>query len=124
MKHLKTFNVIPMGKPRMNKADAWKKRPCVLKYWAYKDELLLQVGKFVMPESDFRVVFYLPMPKSWSKKFKLTMINKPHKQKPDVDNLLKGLMDCLCKEDKFIWDVRVTKLWGDEGQIDIYSIGE
>ena len=28
-----------MAKPRMTKADTWKKRPIVLKYWAYKDSI-------------------------------------------------------------------------------------
>ena len=102
-------------------SDKWKKRPCVEKYWAYKDALNSEVGKFRIPEANFRVVFYLPMSKSWSKKKKASMINKPHKVRPDCDNLIKAFFDCLCKEDNFIWDVRVTKLWGDKGQIDIYE---
>lgn len=124
MKHLKTFKVTPIGKPRMVASDKWKKRKCVAKYWAYKDEILSQLKGFVLPESNFRIVFYLPMPKSWSKKEKAAMMNKPHKQTPDADNCLKSLQDILCKEDKGIWDVRITKLWSNKGQIDIYNIEE
>jgi len=105
----------------MVKSDAWKKRKCVEKYWAYKDEILAQAKGFILPDSNVRIVFYFPMPKSWSKKSKDLMMNKPHKQKPDGDNVLKGIQDILCKEDKHIWDIRITKLWSDVGQIDIYK---
>jgi hypothetical protein len=40
-----------------------------------------------------------------------------HQQKPDVDNMIKALMDALYAEDAHIWDLRVTKLWGESGQI-------
>lgn len=122
MKHIKTFKVTPMGKPRMIASDKWKKRKCVEKYWAYKDKILAQSNGFILPDSNVRIVFYFPMPKSWSEKSKKLMMNKPHKQKPDVDNCGKGLMDILCKEDKHIWDIHITKLWSDAGQIDIYKM--
>jgi len=102
-------------------SDKWKKRKCVLKYWAYKNELKLQQGYFILPDSNIRIVFYFPMPKSWSNKKKAKMMNKPHQQKPDWDNVAKGFQDCLCEEDKTIWDVRVTKMWSDKGQIDVYE---
>lgn len=124
MKHIKTFRITPLGKPRMVTSDKWKKRKCIEKYWAYKDEILVQANGFILPDSNFRIVFYFPMPKSWSKKKKKEILNKPHKQKPDADNCLKAIQDILCKEDKYIWDVRITKIWSDIGQIDIYEISE
>ena len=33
---MKNIKITPVSKPRMTRADTWKKRPCVLKYWAYK----------------------------------------------------------------------------------------
>ena len=107
-----------MGKPGTTRKSARFQT----KYWAYKNELLSQIKGFILPESNIRIVFYLPMPKSWSPKMKGEFMNQPHQQKPDVDNILKGFFDCLCKEDKMIWDVRATKKWSDEGQIDIYEI--
>lgn len=45
------------------------------------------------------------------------MNGQDHQQKPDVDNMIKALMDALYAEDAHIWDLRVTKLWGESGQI-------
>jgi len=49
------------------------------------------------------------------------MNGKPHKQTPDLSNLLKSLEDALRKEDKEIWDVHASKRWGETGLIRIYS---
>ncbi|WP_100117023.1 RusA family crossover junction endodeoxyribonuclease [Klebsiella pneumoniae] len=45
-------------------------------------------------------------------------------QKPDADNMIKALMDALFTDDAHIWDFRVTKVWGESGQILISDIGE
>ena len=45
------------------------------------------------------------------------MIGKPHRMKPDKDNLEKGFLDSILKEDSVVWDGRVTKLWGEKGKI-------
>lgn len=112
----------PLPKPRMVKSDAWKKRPVVEKYWRWKDKLNLiakQVGLTSLPESDFHVIFWMPMPPSWKKKIRAEMDGTPHKNKPDGDNLMKALQDCLCESDQHIWDFRVTKRWATEGKIEI-----
>jgi Holliday junction resolvase RusA-like endonuclease len=57
------------------------------------------------------------MPASWSQKKRAVMNGQAHQQKPDVDNMIKALMDALYAEDAHIWDLRVTKLWGESGQI-------
>jgi len=100
----------------MTKSDRWKKRPVVMKYWAFKDQVKLK--GIEMPE-EARIIFYIPMPDSWSKKKKEQYLNQPHTQTPDVDNLLKGLMDAVFDDDAHIWNVHVTKLWGQTGQIHI-----
>ena len=123
VKHLKSIVIDPVAKPRMIKSDNWKKRKCVEKYWAYKDELNAKLKGFVFPDSNYWIVFYIPMPKSWSKKKKKLMMNRPHQQTPDKDNLEKAFLDCLFKNDSHIWDGRITKLWSDKGQIDIFEIG-
>ena len=117
-KRLMELKITAVPKPRMTRADSWKKRACVQRYWAYKDELRLLLGKdFVMPESDYHLIFYLPMPKSWSEKKKAEFQETPHQSRPDKDNLEKAFLDAVCEEDSQIWDGRVTKLWGDEGRI-------
>jgi len=85
--------VTPMAKPRMTRSDKWNKRDCVLRYRAYKDELRLR--QIDVPDGGVRITFVLPMPASWSKKKRAEMINQPHQQTPDVDNLHKGLLDAL-----------------------------
>lgn len=117
---MKVYNVVPMGKPRMTRADKWKQRPEVMRYRAFCDHVRL-LG-VVMPESNSHVTFVIPMPKSWSKKKRSEMDGKPHQSKPDKDNLEKALMDALFTDDSHIWDSRVTKLWGEEGQIIIKEI--
>lgn len=59
------------------------------------------------------------MPKSWSNKKRNEMLGKPHQQKPDIDNLIKAVLDCLCKDDSYIWNVTALKQWDINGSITI-----
>jgi Holliday junction resolvase RusA-like endonuclease len=124
-KLLITFPVTPIGKVRMVKSDAWKKRPEVLRYWVYKDQLvsIAKGANFTMPEAFWWMVCYIPMARSWSKKKKKLNAGCPHKQKPDKDNIEKGILDSLCRDDSHIWDGRITKIWcyEGEGRIEIYQ---
>ena len=113
------YQIIPNTKPRMNRSDKWKQRPCVLRYRAFKDEIRLH--KVVLPECH-HVTFVVPMPESWSKKRKIETNGKPHQQRPDVDNFLKAIFDAVFEEDSHIWDCRATKVWGREGQIIIKDL--
>lgn len=117
---MKKFNITPMGKPRMTRADKWKKRPEVLRYRAFCDEVRLH--NVTLPESDYHVIFVLPMPPSWSKKKRAEYDGQPHQSKPDKDNLEKALLDAIFDNDSKIWDGRVTKIWGVTGQIIIREI--
>jgi len=47
------------------------------------------------------------------------MFFKPHQQKPDIDNLLKGWMDALYRNDQIIWKVQVEKRWHKVGNIQV-----
>lgn len=111
----------PIPAIRMTKADRWKKRPSVLRYFAYKDALRLHYGSQELPER-IRLVFTLPMPKSWSEKRRIAMDGKPHQQRPDTDNLTKAVKDSLAKEDSYIWDEHATKYWGRVGSIEITEL--
>jgi len=58
------------------------------------------------------------MPKSWPKYKKEKMVGRPHQQKPDLDNLLKALVDACYQEDKGIWNYgELKKLWDYKGSI-------
>ena len=112
---MQIYPIVPMGKPRMTRADKWKKRPEVMRYRAFCDEVRLR--GVALPESDAHVTFVLPMPASWSKKKRQQYNGQPHQAKPDCDNMLKALMDALYEDDAHILDCRITKVWGEIGQI-------
>ena len=67
----KKYHITPIAKPRMTRRDKWAKRPCVERYFAYRD--LVRLHKVFFPEFWAHVIFFLPMPKSWSKKKRLEM---------------------------------------------------
>lgn len=100
----------------MTRSDVWKQRPVVERYHAYCDELRLRLTGWELPE-DLDIVFCLPMPQSWSQKKKSEMVGKPHQQKPDIDNLLKGFMDAMATEDSYVWKVTAEKRWRTEGAV-------
>lgn len=112
------FGVIPMGKPRMTQRDKWMRRPTIVRWYEYKDKLQLlgNVQEFKLPQV-LNVTFYIPVSNSWSEKKKQLMIGKPHLLKPDIDNLLKGIMDTFSDKDEYVYEVHARKLWSLEGKI-------
>lgn len=112
---LNIYEITPIGKPRMTRSDKWKKRPAVMRYRAFCDEVRL--NKVSLPESGYHVTFIIPMPASWSRKRRAEMNGNAHQQKPDKDNLEKALLDAIFDDDSRVWDGRVTKIWGEKGQI-------
>ena len=107
--------ITPVPTPRMTRADRWKKRPAVLRYWAFADELRLKMPKIDL--NHYTLTFGIPMPKSWSKKKKLELDGKPHKQRPDIDNLCKSVLDALYLDDSHIHDIALKKIWSTKGFI-------
>lgn len=100
---------------QMTRADKWKQRPEVIRYRAFCDEARLR--KIHLPDSGAHVTFVMPMPQSWSHKKRAQYAGRPHQSKPDCDNMLKALMDALYEDDSHVWDCRITKIWGEKGQI-------
>ena len=115
------YKVLPVPKPRMTKRDTWLKRPATTKYWKFKDEVKKLGVKINLGGSH--IIFYMPMPKSWSRSKRLKMTGRPHQVKPDIDNLMKALMDALYKNDSSIWDCRITKVWANDGKIEVKDLG-
>lgn len=111
-----TIDINPCPKPRMTRADRWKKRPAVMKYWAFKDKLLLLCKE--KPKGEVFLIFHVPMPKSWSQKKKDKMLGEKHQQRPDIDNYTKAFLDCLCEEDSHVWHTDCYKYWAVEGSIE------
>ena len=105
------YDIHMMGKPRMTQRDKWLNPPrkAVARYWELKNKI--QENGVTYNENQ-HITFILPMPKSWSKKKKSEHNGKPHRQKPDLDNLIKSLWDCLFKDDAHFAKVSAVKLWG------------
>jgi Holliday junction resolvase RusA-like endonuclease len=119
------FYFSPMGKPRMTQRDKIPKfqSKYVKRYFAYKDEMKRQAKKldYVVGES-LSMLFFIPMPKSWSKKKKDLHRNKKHQQKPDLDNLIKAWKDIHCEDDSYVWEYgKMRKIWSDEGKIIVFE---
>lgn len=55
-------------------------------------------------------------PKSWSKKKTAELINRPHTQRPDLDNCAKAILDALNRiawgDDGQVAEITVSKTWG------------
>ena len=106
----------------MTQADKWCKRKVVKDYWKFKDALVLlaKSKRFKLGDS-FRVEFFMKMPDSWSISKKAKLAGTPHQQRPDLDNMLKAIQDCLRTEDSGIWKIEASKIWWDEGKIIFYK---
>ena len=113
-----TFHVVPCPAPRMTQRDRWAKRPCVLRYFAYRETVQAQAVEqaFRLP-ADLAITFVLPMPESWPATRKRKTDGLAHQGRPDLDNLIKAFLDAMAAEDGYVWRLRAEKRWGVEGKI-------
>jgi len=136
------LNVNPQSHCRATKGDSIffripreKLRPDGLRrllrlerYNNYKLDLLAEAKKknFTIPAYGMSVTFYIPVPKSWSNKKKKQYHGTFCQSRPDLDNLVKSLMDSLLDEDKYVANLTATKRWVDfpSGWIEISLIDE
>ena len=116
------LEVAPFAKPRMTQRDRWAKRQIVIDYFAFRDTVKQEIERLLALQNnndknksweELDISFFIPMPKSWSKKKRSEMAGTPHKQRPDLDNYIKGLLDALLKEDCKVWRVSARKIWVD-----------
>lgn len=116
------IHTVPVPAPRMTRADRWKKRPCVLRYFDCKDNYRLGMKKgYELPGKGLSLEFHLPMSKSWSEKKKLAHDGQPHQQKPDLDNLIKTFKDSF-GEDSHVHEYgTMRKVWSRTGKVVILS---
>lgn len=69
------------------------------------------------------LVFYISLPKSLSKKKRAEMLGKAHTQKPDLDNLIKNVLDrangLLWADDDCVARITASKVWAEIGKIEM-----
>lgn len=118
---IQTLDVVPVPAPRMTRRDKFMRppRPAVARYFAFAEKV--RAYQLTVPAAGAHVIFTMPMPSSWPQKKREKWNGEAHQQKPDFDNLLKALIDAIHykKDDSHIWDVRVTKIWGESGSVQI-----
>lgn len=85
------------------------------KYNKYKVELLSLAKEkgFTVPAAGMNITFYMPMPRSWSKKKKKLLHGAFCQSRPDIDNMIKSFLDSLVSEDKYVSNLAATKRWVD-----------
>lgn len=112
------YEVAPTAKVRQTQSDKWKKRPCVMRYRAFADRL--RALGCVLKDND-AVAFHMEMPASWSHRKRAQMEGKPHRQRPDLDNLVGGLMDAIMPDsDSHISMLSsIRKVWARTPAIEI-----
>ena len=114
------INVEPMGAVRCNRSVRWKKTERQERYFAYKDQVRAAAEKAAkespVPVPDkLRITAFIAMPDSWSNKKRSEMTGMPHRQRPDADNILKGVKDAIWQEDGAIWNESCKKFWCRKG---------
>lgn len=107
----------PIGKPRMTQRDVWMKRPCVVQYYQFKDAIRKAAKDAGYDESmvilQIRLIAFIAIPKSWSKRRVSAVAGRAHDQKPDISNILKAVEDSLTDDDSKIFYVDAEKYWND-----------
>ena len=67
------------------------------------------------------MVFVMPIPKSYSKKKQAALVGASHTKKPDLDNLVKAVLDALngkaFADDSVISSISASKEYGSEPSV-------
>ncbi len=114
------YPINPVAAPRMTRSDTWKHRPVVDAYFSFRDEVKLRQVSLPIPS---KVIFWMPMWPSWSAKKKLEMDTTPHLQTPDIDNLLKALLEAVFRDcDARVWSVWSEKRWSSVPGIEVITL--
>lgn len=119
-------NPVPLARARINPKTFFNNKGC--KMWDPQKELKLvaaihlqnQYDKLELLKGPVRVeaIFFMPIPKSKSKKKQKEMAGTPHISKPDLSNLLKFIEDAatgiLYHDDSLIASISVDKKYDNE----------
>ena len=120
---------VPKGRPRMTKrGHVFTPKKTV----SYEQSIALaaqaaksKLGGGLLFDGPVMVTVHchFAMPKSWSRKRKEQMLYEPHIQLPDLDNLVKAVLDGLnhtfnvWNDDKQVAAVKATKHWAESSSV-------
>ena len=94
------------------------------KNW-YRIQLSEQVDEIIEGPIALEVFFFLPIPKSTTKKKRNAMLLEDlrHTKKPDIDNYIKLILDVMTgivyKDDSQIWRIDAKKMYSDDPRTEI-----
>lgn len=103
----------PIGKPRQTRSDKWKERPAVMKYRAWADKARENAPPLPGQPDRLDLIAFFTIPASYSKRRREGLRGMPHRVKPDVDNVVKAVMDALVEKDQCVHELRAKKRWDD-----------
>lgn len=112
------YPIPPVPAPRQNVRSRFnpQKRKMIERYHAFRD--LVRVLKVDIPDSCC-LRFEMPVPKSGRHR-----VGFPHQQRPDLDNLVKGLLDAVFSEDAQVHRILAEKVWAMKGAIVVGRLRE
>jgi Holliday junction resolvase RusA-like endonuclease len=119
-------NPVPLARARINPKAFFNNTRC--KMWDPQKELKLVAAIHLRNQFEnlepivgaihIDAKFYMPIPKSKSKKLQAGLIGKHHICKPDLDNLIKFICDCatgiLYKDDAVVASINIQKLYDED----------
>ncbi len=127
MTKIQTYvNGVPIAQPRhrVTTARGFARAyiPADNKVHGWKNAVIASLDKSGMSDRRIDVPvqlsleFQLPMPKNMKNETGHTI---PHVKKPDIDNLVKAVMDAMTstgvwRDDSLVWDIRATKIYAGE----------
>lgn len=111
---------VPKGRPRhaTHNGRTWEYTPkTTLDYERKVREAFLEQNQSVHKDAciGIRIIFYMPIPKGTSKKQVQKMSGDMHRKKPDLDNLIKSVLDGLngvaYTDDSLLGKVEASKVY-------------
>ena len=99
----------PIGspRPRFRNTGRFVQTYMPTSYTKHKDYIREQMPETLLDKNlKVTLLFYFKPPKSWSKRKKLLAIGQYKRTKPDIDNLIKTVLDAANE-----------KVWNDDNQI-------
>lgn len=118
---------MPSPRPRFRKAGKFVQTYMPASYMKHKEYIQKQMPKLLIKDPvKLEIYFFIPMAKSWTKKKRTLLLNKPHHIKPDIDNLLKTVMDAannhIWNDDGQVYEIVTKKIFSQEAKIIIKVI--
>lgn len=115
---------MPSPRPRFRNAGKFVQTYMPTSYTKHKDFIQKQMPKLMTDKSlKITLLFEIPMANSWSNKKKLQLLKRPHTAKPDIDNLLKTVLDAangyVWIDDGQVFELHTKKIYSDTPKIKI-----